>query len=106
MEIKYYENMLELHDNHTFWKLNNETAENISTNEFYNVINYLTEKYNNIFNKKFNTNLYGLGRSGRHICVENNDFNKRHYKSMKRYALKLEKDFVEDFNNINFLENT
>lgn len=96
--IKFYENYIELHDEHTFWKLNNE---NIKCEEdFIDIINYLMELINDLFRKKFNTELYGLGRSGRHICVEDNEYNRRHYKSMRRYALKLEKIFVDKFNKI------
>lgn len=98
--MKYYENMLELHSERTFWKFDNDTLHN----EDYELVSLIMEKYFKMFEEKLNTKLYALGRMGRHICVEDTDWNKRHYKSMKRYALKLEKMFVNEINDINFCE--
>lgn len=99
-DIKLYDGMLELHDEHTFWKLQNDTIKNV---EWY-MIEEILKKYFKMFENKFNVKLYNLGRSGRHICVEDNDWNRRHYKSMQNYSLKLEKMFVDEFNEIDFEE--
>lgn len=100
-DIKLYDGMLELHDEHTFWKLQNDTIQEEIT---FEELVLIMDKYFEMFKEKFNTELYRLGRSGRHICVEDNDWNRRHYKSMQNYALKLEKMFVDEFNEIDFRE--
>jgi len=82
---------LQLHDHHTMWKITNEHVDE-------NVFNMYVEGAVDLFKEKFNEQIYGLGRSGRHICVENTDRNRRRYKSMKRYALKLEKDVIKMVN--------
>jgi hypothetical protein len=43
--------------------------------------------------------VYALGRSGRHICVEDTPINRRRYKHLVAYAEKLEQELVNYFNN-------
>jgi hypothetical protein len=105
-DIQYYDNMIQLHDNHTFWKLNNNTInENNNKNVDLFLYNKLLPKYFEMFKEKMGVELFALGRSGRHICVEDNDYNRRHYKSFKNYVLKLEKMFIDEFNAIDFNKN-
>lgn len=93
------ESVIQLHDNHTFWQIDNEKLNNISGLEFESEIQIVIDGLQEFFYDKFKTEFYLLGRSGRHCCVNDNDFNRRHYKSMRNYALKLEKMFIEHFNN-------
>jgi hypothetical protein len=43
--------------------------------------------------------LYLLGRSGRHVCVSDTPDNSRQYQWLKKIALRLEADLINEYNN-------
>ncbi|MCF8008128.1 MAG: hypothetical protein K9K32_00050 [Halanaerobiales bacterium] len=80
---------LELHDNHTAWQVNPVSQ------FFYDYI--LFEKINE-FKEKTGQDIYLLGRSGRHVCIEMNMDNIKNFKKYQKLALKLEQDFINEIN--------
>lgn len=87
-----YTEYLELHDNHTIWKI--EVP--FDWDEYGCV---LTELIRDMENKYKDLEIYTLGRSGRHICVNDTPVNRRRYKYLVEYALKLEQKLINYFNN-------
>lgn len=61
-DIKVYEGMLELSDDHTMWRIDAP----IDEVEYNDVVDRYTKK----FEDENNVEIVALGRSGRHICVE------------------------------------
>lgn len=45
-----------------------------------------------------NTKVFLLGRSGRHVCVEDTPENSRRYQHLKRLALQIERTVIDDYN--------
>lgn len=84
---------LELHQNYTMWELNNDKL----SDEDYNL---LVEDAVRVFEDETGVKLYGLGRMGRHICVEDTPENSRKYQYLKKKALGLEKWVIDTFNNM------
>ena len=89
---------LELHSHQTAWKLENEDK----TDEEFN---FLVDVATEAFESKTGITLYRLGRSGRHICVEDNSENSKNYRTLERLALKLEEWVVRSFNKKDSLTN-
>ena len=87
----HHKSYLELHDNHTIWDLENENK----TDEEYLV---LVEEAVQFFELRTETPLFLLGRSGRHVCVEDNYKNSKRYQWLKRVALELEQNMIDTFN--------
>jgi len=87
---------LELHRNHTMWRLNNENLSYQDSEELYTalVLQAIDE-----FENKTGVNVYLLGRSGRHVCVDDTAENSKRYNYLKKTAKKLENLVVEKFNN-------
>lgn len=82
---------LELHCNHTLWKINKP----------FNFENYEFEVLNAIFTMKNHfkdLEVLQLGRSGRHICVLDTPTNRKRYKSLVQYAEQLEQNIIDYFN--------
>jgi hypothetical protein len=94
---RYYDNnksYLELHANHTVWKLDNEHTDD-------DLYCWTVEAAVERFEDETGVPLFMLGRSGRHICVEDTAENSRKYQYLRNKALKLEKEVVDTFNNYN-----
>lgn len=84
------EEMLELSDNHTWWRING----NVDFDLYCAMCNHSLED----LAKKYNTQFYMLGRSGRHICVDNTPQNRRRFKSLAKAVSKKENEIVSYFN--------
>lgn len=82
--------MLELSDSHTYWKIKG----NIDFDFYLQVCNDAVEN----LSSKYNTQFYMLGRSGRHICVENTSQNRRRFKSLVKAVIKKENEIISYFN--------
>lgn len=82
---------LQLHDNPTMNYLDNE---NKSQEEYADLVDEAV----NIFEGETGVELYRLGRSGRHICVELNYENAKNYNKLRNKALKLEQWVIDEFN--------
>jgi len=94
-EAKYYEDgytmYLQLHDNHTLYDIDNP---NFTDQDYYD----LTMTVSDEFEEQTGIEVYGLGRSGRHICVDLTLENLENYKDLVDTALELEKWFIEQAN--------
>lgn len=94
---KFYDNYndgryLELHDNHTLWKISVDVPEKRYNDEIELLIWDMERHYKDL-------KVFMLGRSGRHICVEDTPANRRRYRHLVSYAEKLEQEIVDYFNN-------
>lgn len=85
-------NYLELHSNRTAWKLNKEI-------EPFGY-DYLVSEKAKQFKKETGVDVLLLGRSGRHVCVEINAETIDRYQELRKKALELEKEFVNEINNM------
>lgn len=84
------EEMLELSDNHTLWAIHKDFDM-----DYYNqMCDYAIAE----LSSKYNTQFYMLGRSSRHICVENTAQNRRRFKSLVKAVTKKENEIVSYFN--------
>ena len=91
-DVKYYRGYIQLHNNRTLWDINlaNEIDE-----QHYSILldNAIAE-----FESKTGQEVFLLGRSGRHVCVNDTEENRKNYSRLKRLALRLEKELIKDFN--------
>jgi len=85
--------MLELNDNHTLWKIVNE---NLTMDDYSFMLNAVINQFENITK----TELFLCGRSGRHVCIEDNKRNQLNYWKYKTIAEKLEHQLIDDCNNL------
>lgn len=85
------EEMLELSDNHTLWAIHKDFDEGC----YWGLCNKAIEDLSN----KYDTQFYMLGRSGRHVCVENTSQNRRRFKSLAKAVSKKENEIIAYFNN-------
>ena len=91
LDKNIYDGYLQLHDNYTGWKLDNPDK---SDEEFSSLVEDAADQFNIITGEE----LYLLGRSGRHVCVELNYDNANNYDELKNTALKLEQWGIDKFN--------
>lgn len=83
---------LELHDNHTLWKIERVFDFDDYEHEVSKAIFAMENRYKNLEVLQF-------GRSGRHICVPDTLTNRRRYKALVQYAEQLEQMVISHFNN-------
>lgn len=83
---------LELHDHHTLWKIH----EKFNENRYYDEVDIAIMEIEQHFK---NLKIFCLGRSGRHVCVEDTPINRRRYNHLVTYAEKLEQEIIDYFNN-------
>ena len=88
---------LELHDHHTLWKIHKEFDLNDYEAEVFLLILELENHFKDL-------DVVQLGRSGRHICVEDTPVNRRRYKHLVAYAERLEQELIDYFNNYYVME--
>lgn len=81
---------LQLHANRTVWKLKVDV-------DSFEYSCKVQQKINK-FEDQTGIELYLLGRSGRHVCVEINSTNIRRYQELRKKALELEKELVNEIN--------
>ena len=81
---------LQLHDNPTFLAIESE----IDDYEISAILGDIFEE----FKAQTGQNAYGLGRSGRHICVDFTLDNLENYEILKETALDLEQEFINTVN--------
>lgn len=86
-----YEGYLQLHDNYTIWDLDNKKR---LDDDYFDLVNLATEEFKDITG----IDLHLLGRSGRHVCIEDNINNSKNYKRYQNLALKLEQQVIDRFN--------
>ena len=81
---------LELSDNHTLWEINSS----IDEEEYVQLVDTACEEFKN----ETGVDLYLLGRSGRHACVEINFDNFKRYDELKTAQRKWEKWVIDEAN--------
>lgn len=79
---------LQLHDNHTFWNMGPTAYDDF---EIMAILDDAVEG----FEKETGIEVFGLGRSGRHICVDFNLHNLENYDKLVDTALKWESWFIK-----------
>ncbi len=94
--IVHYDGYLQLSDNRTWWKI--ETPDDVYSEGLYDYFNSEVEDAVIEFEARTGADLYGLGRSGRHICVEDTWDNFCNYDYLVDVAEQLENDVVEQVN--------
>ena len=92
MTFKFYDGYLELHDHHTIWSINKE----FSYNDYADMICCARLDMQEHFK---DLKVYYLGRSGRHVCVDDTPVNRRRYQVLVEYAKKAEQSVIDYFNN-------
>lgn len=102
VEFKFYrewqgDRYLQLHDNHTIWKIDKDFKWDDYEYEVEIALLRMSTRYKDL-------TIYQLGRSGRHICVEDTPINRRRYKNLVAYAEKLEQELIDYFNNVYNME--
>lgn len=80
--------LLELHCNHTLWQVKNE---NLTDDDYI----FMVECCVNDFKVMTGTDLILTGRSGRHVCIEDNKRNQLNYWRYKKIAKDLENDLIK-----------
>ena len=93
--MKFYENNIELSDKHVLWQLHNDNLSAIESEYLWNDL--IMESYHN-FKRIYGVDFEMLGRSGRHICVEDTPKNRMNYCRMVKTIDKMQKYMVETFN--------
>ena len=83
---------LELHDHHTIWDIDKE----FSYNDYADAICCARMDMESHFK---DLKVYYLGRSGRHVCVDDTPVNRRRYQVLVEHAKKLEQKIIDFFNN-------
>lgn len=96
-EFKFYQewhgkSYLELHDNHTIWNINKDFRWEVYEDQVRWACFEMEKHYKNL-------EIYLLGRSGRHVCVEDTPTNRRRYQQLVEYAKKSEQELIDYFNN-------
>lgn len=92
VKFEFYDGYLELHDNHTLWHINKD----ISINDYADQVTLRRMQMEEHFK---DLEIYLLGRTGRHVCVEDTPVNRRRYACLVEYADRLENDLIDYFNN-------
>lgn len=83
--------MLELHDEHTLWKVENDSLDD---EEYGFIVQGLCE----MFQASTGVSVGCYGRSGRHVCMEDTPLNRLNYHRLREYALLLEGECVREAN--------
>lgn len=83
-EIETYEGKLELTAEHVYWKFYNPRFTDDPC--FDDIYRMMVQDEIDDFKKKFGQDIYLLGRSGRHVCVDDTPENRERYFEMQSEA--------------------
>ena len=87
--------MLQLHDEHTLWKVGNDAlADDAGLETYWFIVQGLCE----MFKESTGVEVGCYGRSSRHVCVEDTPMNRLNFHRLKAYALLLEAECVAEAN--------
>lgn len=90
---EYRKDMLELSDKHLDWDIC--SALDKETDEFFDIhVQCLCDHFCELFEEHYHTAVYRLGRSGRHVCVEDTAANRRRYEHMVKAVDAMQKMIV------------
>ena len=95
----YNDDYIELNDNHTIWELNDNGKDD---EEWWSIVNSKVAA----FKGETGVELYLVGRSGRHACVDNTFYNALHYDELKEVQERLEQEAIDEFNDEELTEAT
>ena len=97
-ELPKYDDMLELSNEPV---LSSREFNDIGLEDYdaYNLYTQLVDDKVIDFKEKTGVDLHILGRSGRHVCVENNYENAKNYDMLKRIQSDLVDEVIKDYNN-------
>ena len=90
---------LELHDHHSLWKLDNPKVKELKPFMYEDWMMLITVACQT-FRDMTGVDVFLLGRSGRHACVEDTEENRENYYKLKQTAIELEKATIEAFNSL------
>lgn len=82
---------LELHSNRTLWGLDNPEEDW----DYYSLLVQLAAED---FTHQTGVDVEFLGRSGRHVCVEDTLENRQNYQQLRELALQIEQGVIKSFN--------
>lgn len=83
---------LELHDRHVFWEVKNPNL----TDEFIDeAVDHAIWNLELLYK---NLKVFCLGRSGRHVCIEDTPINRRRYHAVRQKAERITDRLVEKLN--------
>lgn len=108
MEITTYKDgpygrvYLQLHDRRIWWDIENPILASVDGEIFTQQI--IDEYINKLEQHYKNLTVYCLGRSGRHVCIENTPINRKRYLAVQKYANKLTEQLIAELNNVKFVE--
>lgn len=93
---------LELSDYHVLWEIDTKGHE-FDVSLYEDNVEY----YCKIFAEKFQTEIFLLGRSGRHVCVDYNEENIEKFDDMQEFVKKAQEEIIQNMNNFyeNYKEN-
>lgn len=90
---KFYEGWLELSDSHTWWDIRNV---NVDLNVYDDYVNIYVDE----FERKTGIGVQLLGRSGRHVCVEDTAYTIMKYDYLCEIQRDLERQLVDEVNSL------
>lgn len=91
--VKYYDGYIQLSDNRTFYNIDAD----ISDDDMYTV-ELVLESVKKEFEDRNKVKVYLLGRSNRHVCVEDNFDNVCRYADLVEEAERAEEKFINRIN--------
>lgn len=94
--ITYYEydykKYIQLSDNHTMYELNDDVE--MTADEYSSLVDTFLQQLQD----EINTDIYALGRSGRHICIDNTFNNALNYNKYVQAQHKYEQEMINYIN--------
>lgn len=103
-ECEYYgennRSYLQLHDNHTLNQINVPDTSMYTDAEIDDMYYQLVDSKIAEFEEETGQELYFLGRSGRHVCVEDTADNVLMYAELRDIAERLEAEVIYDMNHL------
>ena len=107
-ECEYYgednRSYLQLHDNHTLNQINIPDTDTYTDKEIDEIYYQLVSSKVAEFEEETGLDLYLLGRSGRHVCVEDTADNVLMYPELRDLAERLEAEVIYDMNHLGLEE--
>ena len=107
-ECEYYgennHSYLQLHDNHTLNQINVPDTSMYTDAEIDEIYYQLVDSKIAEFEEETGLELYLLGRSGRHVCVEDTADNVLMYSELRDLAERLEAEVIYDMNHLGLEE--
>lgn len=95
--IKLYDGMLELSDKQIMWEFNNDDF--TQDPKFDDIYYLMVQEELRVFKEETGVEISLLGRSGRHICIDDTPKNRKRYYELQNIVTEKIKKFIELVNN-------